>query len=738
MIISAATMSARLLLKLLFLPVACVMLTLSATTATASSPANTLHLTLPAAPAPSPDSSCAAEKTSKSINSNTVSSFTVTNNTSITLSLFWLNFQGTRVLYQTIPSGATISQSTFQTHPWVIADPTGSCLHLFTVTTTLDIRFGQAPATPQASLPDARLEGNWHLSAAVSAVEPLPQGVTFPAGAVPSVGTKGTANVNIVPTCVSPQACSVNVLSVDSNTLPSIQGGFVSPGTGAFGLLAHAAGTNTYVYQPTGFGSGPCVGSFTHYFSAGLTLNVTKAQKQGNAVLATQVSGSERVLGASCINGATQPFFYFLAINEGTPAPQASSGTSPISAPSIPLPNWITHLSSTNSAPPISSALSGPAQAFSSPTRTIINLVIAGAVVLFITFPSQLFNHTLEENYAEIRRRLVRFLHLPKRLETPAPSSIAPKPGVRAPIFWSMVASGAFLGALLNPKFGFNIPTYLGLVGSAITILWGLWLSYAVSRSYRQASHTASPAYFKALPAGLLVAGLCVLVSRLTDFTPGYLYGVVYSVGFTSKLAKRQDGQLTALSTIAGLGVAVLAWLAWSPLHTISATGLQALGLLVVTSALASVFIGGLISSLINMAPIRYLSGHKLINWRREVWALIFGLSVFLVLEVLLFPAQSAKNAHASTTPLLVTLGLFLAFGIFSVAFWWYFARRKTEAKEKAGQGTASGEAPGQPAPFESPLEAAIPIVAEPAATIPSVIALPQTEPFDRQDGRTR
>ena len=95
-----------------------------------------------ASPTPSPtvatlpvaDASCQAEARSQSLNSNTPTSFTITNHTSETLSVFWLNFQGQRVKYFDLSPGQTHDQGTFITHPWVVADPKGACIRLFLVT----------------------------------------------------------------------------------------------------------------------------------------------------------------------------------------------------------------------------------------------------------------------------------------------------------------------------------------------------------------------------------------------------------------------------------------------------------------------------------------------------------------------------------------------------------------------------------------------------------------------------
>lgn len=652
--------------RLLFLPLAFFLFALPAAAATVSLP---LQSSLVAS-APTPDSTCKAEKQSHSASSTKPVSFTLANHSSVTLTLFWLNFNGARVKYFDLAPFTSAPQPTFVGHVWVVALPDGACVHFFTVTTPFTLTVGtDSPPSPSTTFPNARLQGIWSLQATVTNLTPA-DGV--PASAMPSVGTSGVALVNIVPTCPAPAACSVNVLEASPGSASGTftQGGLVAPGPGPFALLAPSG--SLYTYSPSGFGSAPCTGLTTHYFSAGLVLSITAAA--GNPPLATAITGSEHVLGASCVNNVTTAFFYTLTINQGTPL---LASPAPL-APSPSASSFLPSLNSQSSQPPISSTLATPLQVFSSPLRTLLNLALAAAIVLFLTFPSQLFNHTLEENYAEIRRRSIRFLHLPASWESPPVSTLAPKNATAAPLFWLIVALGALLGSLLNPRFGFNLPTLFGLLATAFTILWGLLVSYTIARAFRSARHTPSSTYFKALPAGLLVAALCVLVSRLTDFTPGYLYGVVYSVAFLQKLPKQQDGQLTTLSSFASLLLALAAWLLWTPLHTLNVTGPLALLLLIATSVLASLFVGGLISNLLNLAPLRFLSGHKLFTWRRPVWALLFGFALFLVLQVLLFPAQ---GGHAGSTPLLTALILLGVFGLFSLCFWWYFASKKAKVE---------------------------------------------------------
>ncbi|HTT59099.1 MAG TPA: hypothetical protein VMF33_03545, partial [Acidimicrobiales bacterium] len=117
-------------------------------------------------------------------------------------------------------------------------------------------------------------------------------------------------------------------------------------------------------------------------------------------------------------------------------------------------------------AVPLASTISTPGEIFHSPTHDLINGGITIGALLFITFPSSIFNSTFSSHYAEIleiiagfKRRLRRRLGL--KVTTggpPAPSDIASSAPGRANFAWfaAVLIVGAILGGLLNPKFGAN------------------------------------------------------------------------------------------------------------------------------------------------------------------------------------------------------------------------------------------------------------------------------------------
>ncbi len=326
----------------------------------------------------------------------------------------------------------------------------------------------------------------------------------------------------------------------------------------------------------------------------------------------------------------------------------------------------------------IASALSTPGDAFSSLSGSLINAAITLGIILFITFPSQLFNHTFEENYDEIRAIASRRLRWLRQLRREA-SATASKPR-SALIFGVVVLVGAVFGGLNDPKFGFNgrsVVTYLAVI---LAILAGVAMSALVNYTYRRARGRETDWEFHALPAGLLVAASCVLISRLSAFQPGYLYGVIAGIAFGGTLARDEAGRNVALGTLVSLIVAVLAWFVWVPVH--GAATLPGAGFVSVLGSdlLASLFIGGLVGSVIGLLPLSFLPGGTLFAWSRAVWAGIFGLAVFGLLEVELRPQSTA--AHPGRAPIVTAIVLFVLFGGISVGLRVYFNARKRGAAE--------------------------------------------------------
>lgn len=317
------------------------------------------------------------------------------------------------------------------------------------------------------------------------------------------------------------------------------------------------------------------------------------------------------------------------------------------------------------------SALLPPASTLTSAAAVVVNAAVTIAVLGLVTFPSLLFNRTYEENHAVIRawwERRVRWIaRVRRRLQRVAA-------GRRGAISFAIVlVVGSALGALLDSGFGGNLRTLVLFAGIACSVVASMLVGGLVNLTYRRARHRDVRWALQALPSGLVVAGGCVLLSRLTGFQPGYLYGLIGGIAFAGKLTDREEAHVVALTSLITLAISVGAWLLWVPVSAAASQPGASVVLALLENFLAATFIGGLIGMVIGLTPLRFLPGRKLVAWRRGAWCALYGLAAFGVVQVLLRPQITAFRAAA---PFWMTMGFFLGFAALSVVFWSYFSLR--------------------------------------------------------------
>lgn len=328
----------------------------------------------------------------------------------------------------------------------------------------------------------------------------------------------------------------------------------------------------------------------------------------------------------------------------------------------------------------VAGSLASPAALIGAPLNALVNALITMGLILLITFPSQLFNHTYEENHERIRAwwtRKLRWLSgvraMGSQLQPPARATLS---------VVAVVVLGGVLAATLDPGFGVNVRSLALFLGAVLALVAGATVTALASGVYRITRHRVGVWHVRALPSALLVAAGCVLVSRLTDFQPGYLYGLIGGVIFSGPLTSRQEGHEVAVASTCTLVVSVAAWLIWVPVAAAAAADPSSFALAMLEDFLAALFLTGMVGLVIGLIPLRFLPGERLAQWRWGAWALLFGLAMITVIEVVIRPQTSA--ARGRSEPFWTTLGLFLGFGVASVLFWLYFQWRREPERSPA------------------------------------------------------
>ena len=77
------------------------------------------------------DAKCQGESQLRSLEFSIPTKMKFTNRSKSTKRIYWLNYDGVRVLYNKLAPGRSYQQSTYVTHPWVITQKSGDCYAIY-------------------------------------------------------------------------------------------------------------------------------------------------------------------------------------------------------------------------------------------------------------------------------------------------------------------------------------------------------------------------------------------------------------------------------------------------------------------------------------------------------------------------------------------------------------------------------------------------------------------------------
>jgi hypothetical protein len=380
-----------------------------------------------------------------------------------------------------------------------------------------------------------------------------------------------------------------------------------------------------------------------------------------------------------------------------------------------------------------------PTQISLDPVVIASSVAITAGVIILVPFPSALFNNTLEENYDEVMAGLARLrawlarqsAALRARIrrwrddrraqraatasssvaaddalappsapthEATSISDLAPTiqpqtspaeepPSLYAPLATSVdrdvwrtplgmlgfICLSALLYAFLDPTFGVTVTSLATFLGLAIGLFIVL-LAYGVPLMLFSRTRGLSMSV-RALPVTLIIGLVCVLISRLVSFQPGYLYGLIIGFFFVHAVPRDVEGRAEAIAAAASLVAALVAWITLAFLRGTPAGEADAFFNSLLQAASVTIVVAGLENAVFAMLPLRFMPGAAVYGWNRVVWVVLIGLGLFGFAHVLLNPS-AGYLADTTRTSFFTLVLLLIAFGLASVLFWAYFRFR--------------------------------------------------------------
>ncbi len=377
-----------------------------------------------------------------------------------------------------------------------------------------------------------------------------------------------------------------------------------------------------------------------------------------------------------------------------------------------------------------------------SPAVVLQTLAVAGGLIILVPFPGSLFNSTLEGNYSEIMgwagrargrarnlvlapwSRLRRKLGLtggiattsePAEPGTPATERGRPAAGLgtgiaasaaraavgakapeavdepRRDFWWTSRGVGLFilitvlLSGFLDPSFGLDlasVATFVGMLLGLVVLLAAFDLPLVAF--YRRSTPRIG-FWLHALPATVAVSIACVLISRLTDFQPGYLYGLIIATFTAPKLDRSTEGKLMAAAVATSMAAAVVAWFGLGFIGPLAnASPDPGPVLIAVQTTLSMIVVAGIELAAFGMLPLTFLVGKTVYDWNKFVWGGLWALGVLAFGIVILNP-QNGYLSDTTRTSVYTVIALLAIFAIGSVAFWYFFHRRTSARRAPPG-----------------------------------------------------
>lgn len=314
--------------------------------------------------------------------------------------------------------------------------------------------------------------------------------------------------------------------------------------------------------------------------------------------------------------------------------------------------------------PAFLTALPQPRHVSTEAPAVALSAIVAIGLLILLAFPSQLFNATFTENYDEIRA----WFRRPRRVFAAVGKvheSVA---------FAAFAVVGGLIYSLLSPDFGLNRAS-LALVTGMTAAVAVVTLGFAVPSAVYMRKNYGEWGKIAVLPGSLVVGLVCVTLSRLLDFQPGYLYGVLAALVFAHSLRDNEQGRMSAVTAAFMLAVSVGAWALRVPVSTAAAEPGAGVGLVALESCLGAIFLLGLESVVVGLLPMRFLDGARVKAWSGVAWAVLFATGLFALVHVLLSPG-SGYVGHTSGAVTVGVIVLYVVFGAISVSFWAYFRYR--------------------------------------------------------------
>ncbi len=309
------------------------------------------------------------------------------------------------------------------------------------------------------------------------------------------------------------------------------------------------------------------------------------------------------------------------------------------------------------------------------------------ALLFLVALPAELLNSTIDENYERLfgrsRRPRLPWLERVRNWlrKTPMVGGLA------------LTAFAALILSFSDPNFGLDLASLRLFLACLIGMFALGYLANIVTGAILRRRWSIT-SVIELQPVGLLIALLGVVLSRLLDFAPGLLIGLVLTLSLSASATIKDEARAVLIWAGVILGMSVLSWALYSFLSDAVAPG--TFGGALVGDTLAAIATEGISALVIGLLPLGFLDGRSLFRFSRAQW-----LATYLVTLVAFFTIVVPSGAlwGEINGPFWAWLAIVLAFAALCIGVYlWFRAHPAPEddadASDEIAESTAGGDAP--------------------------------------------
>jgi len=305
----------------------------------------------------------------------------------------------------------------------------------------------------------------------------------------------------------------------------------------------------------------------------------------------------------------------------------------------------------------------------------LTDLGLAGFTLLLLVFSSVLFDQTMQDYRGTVEGWWSRLTGPWKWLKSIG-AAVSSAGAASLVLGWaSVLAITGVVYALLEPGAGWNSQTAVMFVAVIIGtgILTYVYSGLEVLATERQFGAESAVRLY--IPC-LVIAIASVLVSRMLDLQPGFVYGFVASavVLGSAEIPEHQAGKIDIVPVVACLVLSVVAWLL-TPIVRDANTDGSSFALAVTEAVFVMTFVGGIEGLFLNMVPLRVMDGGKIWLWNKAVYLALGLVTGFLFWYVLLNREREYFDGLQETPSLAVVLAC-VGYALFAIGTWAFFRFR--------------------------------------------------------------